>query len=162
MAAGMLLRHGILAAVLVLACVALAAAGHSASAQEHPSKITHTCGLTDREFITDYSVNVTGVGMYGLDYLDGSAKPAEVIRASRDASSMVKRSAPLDPSLRTVKHLAPLMFIEYGKAVRARERGLDPRNHMYKAYNVGARIHDVLHDAEPGLAAKGCDVSDLL
>jgi hypothetical protein len=162
MAGSMVLRHGVLAVVLVAACVALAAAGHSASAQEHPAHVTHTCGLTDREFIATYETNMTGVGMYGLDYLDGSAKPGEVIQASRDAATMMRHSAPLDPSLRTVKHLAPVMFIEYGKAVQAREAGRNPRNHMYKAYSVGTRIQDVLREAQPGLAAQGCDVSDLL
>ena len=158
----MLLRHGVLAVALVIACVALAAAGHSASAQDHPRHLTHTCGLTDREFINAYSTNVTGVGMYGLDYLDGSAKPGEVIQAAGDAATMVRQSAPLDPSLQTVKHLAPLIFLEYGKAVQAREAGRNPRTHMYKAYSVGARIQDVLREAQPGLAARGCDVSDLL
>jgi hypothetical protein len=158
----MLLRHGVLAIALVSACVALAAAGHSASAQDRPAKIEHTCGLTDREFITAYSTNLTGVGMYGLDYLDGSAKPGEVIQASHDAATMMRNSAPLDPSLRTVKHLAPVMFLEYGKAVRAREAARNPRDHMYRAYSVGARIQDVLRDAQPGLAAKGCDIADLL
>jgi hypothetical protein len=162
MAAVMLLRHGVLAIALVAACVILAAAGHSASAQEHPAPVTHTCGLTDREFIDAYSTNLTGVGMYGLDYLDGSAKPGEVIQAARDAATMMRNAAPLDPSLRTVKHLAPVMFIEYGKAVQAREAGRNPRTHMYKAYSVGARIQDVLREAQPGLAAQGCDISDLL
>jgi hypothetical protein len=158
----MLLRHGVLAIALVSACVALAAAGHSASAQEHPAAVSHTCGLTDREFLSIYSTNLTGVGMYGLDYLDGSARPGEVVQASHDAATMMRNSAPLDPSLRTVKHLAPFMFIEYGKAVQAREAGKSPRNHMYRAYNVGARIQDVLREAQPALAARGCDVSDLL
>ena len=158
----MLLRHGVLAVALVAACAALAAAGHSASAQERPAAVAHTCGLTDREFLSVYSTNLTGVGMYGLDYLDGSAKPREVIQAAHDAAVMMRNSAPLDPSLRTVKHLAPAMFLEYGDAVQARETGRNPRNHMYKAYNVGARIQDVLRDAQPGLAAKGCDVTDLL
>jgi hypothetical protein len=158
----MILRHGVLAVALVAACIALAAAGRSASADQHPEKVSHTCGLTDHEFIAVYSTNLTGVGMYGLDYLDGSARPGEVIQASRDAATMMRHSAPLDPSLRTVKHLAPVMFLEYGKAVQARESGRNPRNHMYKAYSVGARIQDVLREAEPGLAAKGCDISDLL
>jgi hypothetical protein len=33
---------------------------------------------------------------------------------------------------------------------------------MVKAYSVGTRIQDVLREAQPGLAAKGCDVADLL
>jgi hypothetical protein len=162
MAAVMLLRHGILAIALVAACAALAVAGRSASAEDHPRVVAHTCGLTDREFIAAYSTNLTGVGMYGLDYLDGSAKPTDVIQAAHDAATMMRNSAPLDPSLRDVKHLAPVMFLEYGQAVRARETGRNPRSHMFKAYNVGARIQDLLREAQPGLAAKGCDVADLL
>jgi hypothetical protein len=162
MAVVMLLRHGVLAFALIAACAALAAAGHSAAGQERPRVVEHTCGLTDREFLTAYSTNLTGVGMYGLDYLDGSAKPGEVIQAAHDAAVMMRNSAPLDPSLRTVKHLAPVMFLEYGKAVAAREAGRNPRTHMVRAYSVGTRIQDVLREAQPGLAAKGCDVADLL
>jgi hypothetical protein len=33
---------------------------------------------------------------------------------------------------------------------------------MYRSYSLGARVNEVLREAQPGLAAAGCDVSDLL
>lgn len=121
----------------------------------------HTCGLTDRQFITNYQVQLEGVGMYGVDYLQGDAKAADVISAARDAARIVRTSAPFDPSLELVRRYAPAMFLDYASAVEARVRGQSGGREMYHAYSIGARVRQILSDAQPALAAAGCDVSSM-
>lgn len=122
----------------------------------------HSCGLTDRQFLTVYDLQLQAVGMYGTDYMNGNAKAQDAISAAKDAASAVKSSAPFDPSLQTVKNLAPPMFLEFGRAVRLRSSGRDASPAMYRAYSLGARVREVLTEAQPTLAALGCDVSDVL
>ena len=55
-----------------------------------------------------------------------------------------------------------LQSSDYADAVRARSRGEDAGRAMYLAYQIGARIRDTLREAQPDLAAAGCDISDLL
>jgi hypothetical protein len=99
--------------------------------------------------------------MYGNDYLAGAAGAREVIEAAREAARVVRTSAPQDPSLLTVRHYAPAMFIEFGRAVKARAAGKDARPAMYRSYSISTHVNEVLRDAQPGLAAEGCDISDL-
>lgn len=152
-----MLRLVVLVLVLVSFGAILASAGRSSA----PARIQHVCGLTDRQFLSNYQVQLAEVGMYGDDYLHGSAKAQEVIGAAREAARVVRTSAPQDPSLLTVRHFAPAMFAEFGRAVKARAAGLDASPAMYRSYSLGARVDDVLREAQPGLAAAGCDVSGL-
>jgi hypothetical protein len=152
-----MLRLGVLVLMLVSIGAVLAAAGRSSA----PAAVQHTCGLTDRQFLSNYQVQLTGVGMYGDDYLSGSAKAEDVIGAAREAARVVRTSAPQDPSLLTVRHYAPVMFLEFGRAVRARAAGRNAGPAMYRSYSLGARVNEVLREAQPGLSAMGCDVSDL-
>ncbi len=122
----------------------------------------HSCGLTDRQFLTVYDLQLQAVGMYGTDYMRGEAKAQDAISAATDAAAAVKSSAPFDPTLQTVKHLAPPMFLEFGRAVKLRSAGKDASPAMYRAYSLGARVRDVLTEAEPKLTALGCSVSDVL
>lgn len=151
-------RIGVVLVLLAAGVVVVGAHSHSAA----NAAVEHTCGLTDRQFISNYQVQLEGVGMYGSDYLAGNAKAADVIDAAEEAARVVRSSAPLDPSLRTIRQLAPAMFLDYAEAVRARERGYSASRQMYLAYTAGARIDDTLHDAAPGLGAAGCDVGDLI
>jgi hypothetical protein len=100
--------------------------------------------------------------MYGDDYLSGSAQAQEVIAAAREAARVVRTSAPQDPSLLTVRHYAPAMFLEYGRAVKARAAGKNASPAMYRSYSISTHVDEVLRDAQPGLAALGCEISDLL
>jgi hypothetical protein len=154
-----MLRLGV---VVLLLLVTSGAVYASAGRSSQPAPVRHTCGLTDRQFLANYQVQLTAVGMYGVDYLDGSAKAQEVIGAAREAARAVRSSAPLDPALLTVRHFAPAMFLEYGRAVKARAAGKNAGPAMYRSYSLGARVNDVLKEAQPGLAAAGCDVTDLL
>jgi hypothetical protein len=151
-------RFGIAAVVLVAAAMVLVLQGHN-GASASPE---HTCGLTDRQFITNYQVQLEAVGMYGVDYLQGDAKAADVIGVARDAARIVKSSAPYDPSLELVRRYAPAMFLDYANAVQARAAGKNAGRQMYLAYTIGARVQQILREAQPALAAAGCDVSSML
>jgi hypothetical protein len=147
--------------VAVLMLVSIGAVLASAGRSSAPAKIVHTCGLTDRQFLSNYQVQLAAVGMYGDDYLAGSAKAQEVIGAAREAARVVRTSAPFDPSLLVVRHYAPAMFLEYGRAVKARAAGKNASPAMYRSYSISTHVNEVLRDAQPGLEAAGCDVTDL-
>ena len=147
--------------VAVLMLVSIGAILASAGRSSAPAKIVHTCGLTDRQFLSNYQVQLAAVGMYGDDYLAGSAKAQEVIGAAREAARVVRTSAPFDPSLLVVRHYAPAMFLEYGRAVKARAAGKNASPAMYRSYSISTQVNEVLRDAQPGLEAAGCDVTDL-
>jgi hypothetical protein len=150
----------LIVAVLLLVSVGaiLASTGRSSA----PTAIVHTCGLTDRQFLSNYQVQLAAVGMYGDDFLHGSAKAQEVIDAAREAARVVRTSAPQDPSLLVVRHYAPAMFLEFGRAVRARAADKNASPAMYRSYSISSHVNEILRDAQPGLAAAGCNVGDLL
>ena len=151
------LRFGVLAVVLVAGAVFMAVQGHASA-----RAVAHSCGLTDRQFISNYAVELESVGMYGSDYVHGSANAEDVIAAAREAARSVRSSAPFDPSLQTVKRFGPVMFLDYADAVQAREDGKPARREMVLAFTIGERVQTVLREAQPALSAAGCDVSDLL
>ena len=143
--------------MLVSVGAVLASAGRSSA----PAPIQHSCGLTDRQFLSNYQVQLASVGMSGSDYLAGSAKAQEVIAAAREAARVVRTSAPFDPSLLIVRQYAPAMFLEYGRAVRARAAGKNASPAMYRSYTISTHVTEVLREAQPGLTAAGCDVTGL-
>jgi hypothetical protein len=147
--------------VAVLMLVSIGAILASSGRSSAPAPIQHTCGLTDRQFLENYRMEMTAVGMYGDNYLAGSAKAQDVIGAAHEAARVVRTSAPFDPSLLVVRHFVPAMFLEYGRAVRARAAGKNANRAMYRSYSIGAQVAEVLREAQPGLAAAGCDVRDL-
>lgn len=154
-----MLRLGVLV-VLLLSTAAFLGFARGSSAAHGP--VQHTCGLTDRQFLAVYELQLQAVGMYGTDYLNGSGKAQDAISAAKDAALAVRSSAPFDPSLQTVKNLAPPMFLEFGRAVKMRASGRNANDAMYRSYSLSARVNDVLTEAKPGLTALGCDVSDAL
>src|SRR3954468_12488046 len=154
-----MLRLGV---VVLLLLVTSGAVYASAGRSSQPAPVRHTCGLTDRQFLSNYQVQLAAVGMYGDDFLHGSAKAQEVIDAAREAARVVRTSAPQDPSLLVVRHYAPAMFLEFGRAVKARAAGKNASPAMYRSYLLGAHVNEVLRAARPGLEAAGCNVSDLL
>jgi hypothetical protein len=153
-----MLRLGVAVFMLVSIGAILASSGRSSA----PAPVRHTCGLTDRQFVSNYQVQLVGVGMYGDDYLQGSANAKEVIEAAREAARVVRTSAPQDPSLLTVRHYAPAMFLEFARAVKARAAGQNAAPAMYRSYSISTHVNDVLREAQPGLAAAGCDITPLL
>lgn len=154
-----MLRLGVAVLFLLVSTGAvLVSAGRSSA----PAAVQHSCGLTDRQFLTNYQVQLASVGMYGDDYLSGSANAQDVISAAREAARVVRTSAPFDPSLLTIRHYAPGMFLEFGRAVKARAAGKNAGPAMYRSYSLGQRVNEVLREAQSGLAAAGCNVADLL
>ena len=153
-----MLRLGIIAFLLVTVFTVLLGASHSSA----HATVEHSCGLTDRQFLQIAAMQVESVGMYGNDYLHGSADAKEVIAAAREAARAVRATVPFDTSLQTAQSYLPAMFLNYAAAVHMREQGKDAAPDMYRAYLIGARVKEVLAEAKPVLTAAGCDVSDLL
>jgi hypothetical protein len=153
-----MLRFGVVAAVLACTVALLSNQGHSAA----PAAVQHSCGLTDRQFLANYQVQLAEVGAYGDDYLAGNATAKDVISTAQTAANVVHSSAPFDPSLQLVKKYAPVMFLRYAEAIGARDAGHSATREMYLAYSIASRVEDALREAQPGLAAAGCDVSDVL
>lgn len=153
-----MLRLGIVAVLLLCGGAYLAAQGRTAS----PRPVQHTCGLTDRQFLSNYGLQLEEVGMYGDDYLHGDAEATDLIDVATGAAAIVRSSAPFDPTLQVVRKYAPAMFLSYADAISAQVAGKSSSKEMYRAYSIGARVRDILREAQPGLAAAGCDVSNLL
>lgn len=146
--------------VVIVAVAAFLGFARGSSAAHGP--VQHSCGLTDKQFLAVYQLQLQAVGMYGSDYLNGSAKAQDAVSAAKEAALAVRSSAPFDPSLQTVQHYAPPMFLEYGRALKARAAGKDAAPAMYRAYRLGATVEDVLRAAEPDLTPLGCNVADVL
>jgi hypothetical protein len=153
-----MLRLVVAVLILVSAGAILASAGRSSA----PAQIQHVCGLTDRQFLSNYQVQLAAVRMYGDDYLHGQAEAQEVIDAAREAARVVRTSAPQDPSLLVVRHYAPAMFLEFGRAVKARAAGKNAGPAMYRSYGISTHLSEILRTAQLGLGALGCTVTDLL
>lgn len=151
-------RLGVLALVLAATVAFVALRGHATRS----AAVEHSCGLTDRQFLTNYQLQLETIGMDGDSYLQGELRAEELIAASREAARVVRSWAPTDPTLRLARRLAPAMFGEYAEAVQAREEHRSAARHMYLAYSIGARVEDVLREAQPELEAAGCDVGDLV
>jgi hypothetical protein len=154
----MMMRSGVIAAGLVVAAIVLVAGGHAAPTRQP----AHTCSATDRQFISAAELNISSIGMFGESYLHGDAQAKEVVGAARDASDAMDATDPRDTSLSAARRLMRAMFLEYGRAVKAHAKGRDAGKHMYRAYSLANFAHEVLEEAEPGLAKRGCDVKDLL
>jgi hypothetical protein len=158
-----MMRTGVTAAALVVAAIVLVAGGKAAPTQ---GAAAHTCSATDKQFINAAQLNISSVGLFGESYLHGEAKANEVVGAARDASDALAATDPRDGSLSSARQLMRAMFLEYGRAVQMHAKGgkpgLSAGRHMYRAYSLANFAHEVLTQAEPGLARHGCDVTDLL
>ena len=154
---------GLTAAGLVCGSIfVLAAAWTASGAGAAPDSLVHTCSATDRAFIRTASVNVTAVGSWGRDYLAGEAEGKEVIQNTEEAAERVAGTKPTDPALRRARLVMGAMLWEYGKAIRARERGRDAGPSMYRAYGLANFAADTLRQAQPQLQEQGCDIAELL
>ena len=124
--------------------------------------VTHTCSATDRQFMSVAQLNMAAIGSLSEDYLHGDAKPGDVIEQAQTAIVGLRNTEPSDPSLSKTRVILRAMFLEYGRAIRADEHHKNPGKYIYRAYGLANFAHDVLSDAKPGLARRGCDVSPLL
>jgi hypothetical protein len=143
------------AATLVLCAVPILSGCARAS-------LAHTCSVTDKAFIQTTSLNIDMLGQWSQDLADGQALPSEVIAQTRAAALRVGDTAPTDPSLAQARQIVRAMLSEYSRALSAHVHHRDAGAHMMRAYGLANFGHDVLAQAQPALASKGCDLSPLL
>jgi hypothetical protein len=124
--------------------------------------VVHTCSATDRQFIGAAQLNMAALGSLSEDYLRGDAKADDVIEQTESALTGLRNTSPSDPSLAKTRAILRAMFLEYGRAIRADQHHHDPGKYIYRAYGLANFAHDVLAQARPALAQRGCDVSPLL
>jgi hypothetical protein len=147
------------AAVLVLACgITLAVRGLGVETAR-----AHSCSATDKRFIQTASTNMTALSIWSEGYRKGEIDADEVVAEAEDAAKRIGYVNPHDPSLKQSQQYMDGMFREYGMAVslaaKERERaGL----HMHRAYGLANFAREVLVQAQPELAKRGCDVTPLL
>jgi hypothetical protein len=124
--------------------------------------VAHTCSATDRQFLGAAQLNMAALGTLSEDYLQGDAQADEVLLQTQSAVTSLVATNPSDPSLAKTRHILRAMFLEYGRAIRADKHHHDPGKYIYRAYGLANFAHDVLAQAKPALAKRGCDVSPLL
>jgi len=146
---------------LLLASV-LALTYTTSSRAKSGGPVSHTCSVTDRAFIDGAKTNVDAVDLWGQQYLDGDAGPAEVAAEAARAAKIVGAARPTDPSLTQARNLLVAMFTAYRGAMEQRAKHRDAGDQIFHAYGLANFAHDVLLKAEPALAKHGCDVSPLL
>ena len=105
-AAGVIL--GVLCAVVV---------GCGAFSAQAP--VRHSCSVTDKKFINVAELNMSALGLWSQDYIQGDAEASEVVAEAQKAAKRVGSTKPTDPSLLTTRALMKAMFVEYGKAIHA-------------------------------------------
>jgi hypothetical protein len=49
--------------------------------------LTHTCSVTDRQFLETAKTNMTALGLWGQQYLSGDAKAKEVVDEAKTRAS---------------------------------------------------------------------------
>ena len=154
----------LIAATLVCASAVLGASFLLGSGQAAPAggRTEHTCSAADKQFMTTVSSNMTQLQYWSESLQSNDATPAVVIKQSRAESDQVAATRPTDPSLMTARSLLRQMFLEYGGAVKAKALGRSPGEHVRRAYTLANGVHELLVQAQPGMAAKGCDLSALL
>jgi hypothetical protein len=124
--------------------------------------VVHTCSATDRQFIGVAQLNMAALGSLSEDYLRGDAEADDVIQQTQSSVVVMHNTNPSDPSLSKTRAILRAMFVEYGRAIRADKQKKDPGKYIYRAYGLANFAHDVLSQARPALAERGCDVSPLL
>jgi hypothetical protein len=124
--------------------------------------VSHTCSATDRQFLGTAQLNMAALGTLSQDYLQGAAEADEVIMQTDSAITGLLNTNPSDPSLSKTRAILRAMFLNYGRAIRADKHHKDPGKYIYRAYGLANFAHDVLAQAKPALAKRGCDVSPLL
>ena len=124
--------------------------------------VAHTCTPTDRDFIETARTNMAAISLWGEQYLSGDAPAADVADESGRAAKIVAGTAPTDSSLSQVRKLLVGVFSEYQKAMRQQAKHQDAGKHIFHAYGLANFAHDVLAQAAPALAKRGCDVAPLL
>jgi hypothetical protein len=148
---------GLAVAIFATGTLVLLVGGNNSKAA-----VIHTCSATDRQFLGAAQLNMAALGTLSEDYLQGEAKADDVIMQTDSAIVSLRNTNPSDPSLSKTRAILRAMFLEYGRAIRADKHHHDPGQYVYRAYGLANFAHDVLAQAQPALAKRGCDVSSLL
>jgi hypothetical protein len=147
---------GLALAIFVMGSLVLLVGGKGRAA------VVHTCSATDRQFISAAQLNMAALGSLSEDYLRGDVKAADVIEQTKTSRIVLHNTNPSDPSLSKTRAIMRAMFLEYGRAIKADQRHHNPGKYIYRAYGLANFAHDVLSQAKPALAERGCDISPLL
>jgi hypothetical protein len=147
---------GLALAIFVMGSLVLLVGGKGRAA------VVHTCSATDRQFISAAQLNMAALGSLSEDYLHGDAKAADVIEQTKTSRLVLHNTNPSDPSLSKTRAIMRAMFLEYGRAIKADQHHHNPGKYIYRAYGLANFAHDVLSQAKPALAERGCDISPLL
>ncbi len=124
----------------------------------------HTCSATDKRFIQAAGTDMTALSLWGESYKNGrDRRRTTSCKQAEDAAKRVGYVKPHDPSLKLSQRLIDEMFLEYGRAIAlaAKERA-QAGQHMHRAYGLANFAREVLLEAQPELAKRGCDVTSLL
>jgi hypothetical protein len=124
--------------------------------------VKHTCSATDRQFLATTQLNMDMLGYWSSNLASGDANAGEVIAETKRVAARVDATAPTDPSLSQTRQIVRAMLAEYWRAVAASSHHREAGTHMMRAYGLANFAHDVLSQAQPALAAQGCNVSALL
>jgi hypothetical protein len=147
---------GLALAIFVMGSLVLLVGGKGRAA------VVHTCSATDRQFISAAQLNMAALGSLSEDYLRGDVKAADVIEQTKTSRIVLHNTNPSDPSLSKTRAIMRAMFLEYGRAIKADQHHHNPGKYIYRAYGLANFAHDVLSQAKPALAERGCDISPLL
>jgi hypothetical protein len=147
---------GLAVAIVAVSSAVLLLGGNSNAA------VRHTCSATDRQFLGAAQLNMAALGSLSQDYLRGDADADDVIMQADSSVTSLLNTNPSDPSLSKTRTILRAMFLNYGRAIRADKKHRDPGRYIYRAYGLANFAHDVLAQARPALAERGCDVSPLL
>jgi hypothetical protein len=146
-------------AVAIFVVASLVVLNHTGTGK---AAVSHTCSATDRQFLGAAELNMAALGTLSQDYLQGDAQADDVILQTDSAVTSLLNTNPSDPSLSKTQKILRAMFLEYGRAIRADKHHHDPGKYIYRAYGLANFAHDILSQAKPALAKRGCDVSPLL
>ena len=105
---------------------------------------------------------MAALGTLSQDYLQGDAKADDVIMQTDSAvTACSTRTRAIRRSRRRGRSCARCSW-STARAIRADKHHKDPGKYIYRAYGLANFAHDVLAQAKPALAKRGCDVSPLL
>jgi hypothetical protein len=124
--------------------------------------VSHSCAVTDRNFIETARTNMAAISLWGQEYMNGDAAAGDVAAEADRGAKIVGAAATTDPSLTQTRRLLVAMLLEYQKAMQLQAKHRDASKHIYRSYALANLAHDVLVQAEAPLAKRGCDVAPLL
>ncbi len=149
------------AATLICSVAILGSAFVLGSGSPQTRKVEHTCSAADKQFIQTVSSNLTQLFYWSDSLASGDVEPAVVVRQARSEAEQIEATRPTDPTLAQTRGLLRVMFVEYGRAVYAKYHKGNAGKHMGASYAFANDVHNLLVEAQPQLAAKGCDVAPL-